>query len=129
MDLLNITNIDVEKTIKDIIDYIRNEYKDLTKERTCKIYSKLIYIELKKRHIVNVKLEDTSVDYGFDYSHQFVSVVDKDKKYIIDLTYRQFFDEIPNNFKELDDYGYQKVNDISEYLDSLEFLKIQLHYK
>ena len=54
-------------------------------------------------------------------SRYFELVKDKEDYYVIDLTYRQFFKEIDERFKELDMDGYQKVDEamLHSYINSI----------
>ena len=114
--ILNINNLDVEYEIKKIIEETKKEYEDLTKERTCKIYSSIIYKKLKNKGITS-RLVDTK-DFDTSFSHMFVIAVDNAKKYLIDLTYEQFNND---KFDDLISNGYIVLNDdiFKEYLKTI----------
>ncbi len=119
MDILNIANIDYEETIKQVIKEVKEEYKDLTIFLSCKIFSSLVSEKLRERHVIT-RLISTK-DLGCNYDHWFSLVKDKEDYYVIDLTYRQFFKEIDERFKELDMDGYQKVDEtmLHSYINSI----------
>lgn len=119
MDLLNITNINYEEAIKKVIKEVHEEYNGLIKEYTCFLYSRLISEKLKKEHIISRII--STKDLGYEYDHRFVLVKGGKDYYIVDLTYRQFFDEILESFKQLDSEGYQKVDRemLNEYVISI----------
>lgn len=121
MDLSNLTNImkiNYEDTIRNVIKDVREEYKDLSTDRTCFLYSSLVHDKLKEKHIISRII--STIDLGIDYEHRFVLVKDKDKYYLIDLTYRQFFNNVPQEFIKLDHDGYQLLDRVSliKYLGS-----------
>lgn len=118
--IFNIGDINYEECIKKAILKTKLELQDLDKERMCFIYSSYLYKNLLEyhilAHIINTK------DLGFSFSHQFVLAYDGIDYYLIDLTYKQFFNKDAIFLKLLFD-GYQKV-------DNLEFncyLKIILN--
>lgn len=117
-NLTNIMNINYEKTIDEVVKDVRREYKDLSVDRTCFLYSSLVHDKLKEKHIISRIISTT--DLGIDYEHRFVLIKENNKYYIIDLTYRQFFDKVPNEFIELDKNGYQVLDrkKLIEYLYS-----------
>lgn len=121
--LVNIKNIDYEKEIKDIIKKVKDEYDGLTTDMTCKIYSSIIHSKLREKH-VNSRIINTK-DLGFAYEHQFVIASNLQEKYLIDLTYSQFFSELPLEFKNLDTNGYIKYDDniLKEYLKNINSIK------
>lgn len=122
--LTNITKINYEEEIKKAIEKVNNKYKNLTKEQTCFLYSSFIYEELKNKHIISRII--STKDLGIDYEHRFVLVKEIDKYFIIDLTYNQFFNKIPDKFYELSNNGYQVVSkgQIKEYIMSFTGIEI-----
>lgn len=122
--LTNITKVNYEEEIKKIIEKVNNKYKDLIKEQTCFLYSSFINEELKSKHIISRII--STKDLGIDYEHRFVLVKEKEKYYIIDLTYNQFFNKVPEKFYKLNNNGYQIMNkeEIKEYIMSFTGIKI-----
>ena len=116
--LSNISNIDIETEIKNAITKIKKEYNNLTTDRTCFIYSSLIYEELSKKHILT-KIISTK-DFNMEYEHRFILIpYQQDNYFLIDLTYQQFFNKVPTYFQSLIENGYQLVtkDDIKFYID------------
>ena len=118
--IFNVEDINYEECIKKAILKTKLELQDLDKERMCFIYSSYLYKNLLEyhilAHIINTK------DLGSSFSHQSVLAYDGIDYYLIDLTYKQFFNKDAIFLKLLFD-GYQKV-------DNLEFncyLKIILN--
>ena len=112
-DLVNLSNIPLEKRIQLSIYETKKELQELTTERTCKLYSRYLFSNLTKNHIVS-KIISTK-DLGAEYDHFFNLVpINTLEYYLIDLTYPQF----QNNkvFKELYEKGYEKVTDLNFYL-------------
>lgn len=105
MNYTNILGLDKEEVIIDVINSIKNELKDLTTDRTCKIYSDYVSSYLRSKYILNRNI-DTG-EFGCDYSHKFCLVPKEEDYYLIDLTYSQF-----NNLEFLDLLidGYMIVN-------------------
>lgn len=119
MDILNIANVDYEEVIKKVVREVNEEYKDLTKVQTCIKFSDLIHHKLKQRHVIASIINTKQL--GFDYEHRFNLVNNKDKYYLIDLTYNQFFESVPEDFDELGKKGYQKGDKqmVTKYLESI----------
>ena len=113
----NISGESNEEGLKKSITTVKEKLKDLTEERTCKIYNGLLYQELINNHIPS-KLMNTK-DLDMDYEHVYVMVLgDIDGYLLADLTFSQF----NNNSVEFNDLiqnGYQHVNDklMDDYLD------------
>ena len=106
-DLVNLSNIPLEKRIQLSIYETKKELQELTTERTCKLYSRYLFSNLTKNHIVS-KIISTK-DLGAEYDHFFNLVpINTLEYYLIDLTYPQF----QNNkvFKELYEKGYEKID-------------------
>ena len=110
--MTNILNENQEELLKQAIEKVKQELKDLTPERTCKIYNNYLYQEIIKRHI-NAKLINT-LDLNCTYEHQFVllSIYKNGEStfFLADLTFSQFVKEA-NIFSDLLTNGYQKVDD------------------
>lgn len=112
-DLVNLSNIPLEKRIQLSISETKKELSDLTTERTCKLYSRYLFSNLTKNHIVS-KIVSTN-DLGAEYDHFFNLVpINTLEYYLIDLTYPQFQND--KVFKELYEKGYEKVTDLNFYL-------------
>ena len=119
--ITNIREIDKNKIINEVIREVRNEYQKLTTKRTCVIYSSLIYILLKQKHITT-RIINTK-DLGFNFEHQFCLVPYQYKEYyLIDLAYEQFNNK---NFEKLLLNGYIIIND----LDFNKYLNIVTNNK
>lgn len=101
--LLNIRGLDVEEEIKKVVFETREHFKNLTEERTCRIYSGMVYDKLREKGI-SARLIDTA-DFGEDYSHVFVMVPFENKYFLVDLTYSQFLDN-ENGINSLVNDGY-----------------------
>lgn len=115
--MLNITNRNISQEIENVIKETKEENKNLTTERTCHIYSSIIYEKLKEKNIIT-KILNTK-DFQIDYEHYFVLVTEtKEKIYIIDLTYDQFN---PERLETLKEEGYIKANTkiILQYLNEI----------
>ena len=111
----NIRQANVEEEIKKAIEKIKLEYGNLITEQTCRIYSGLLYEELKSKH-VPIRLVSTG-ELGLKYDHMFLIVNSSDiMYYLIDLTYEQFKN---NNFEDLLKNGYKVINnqEINKYLE------------
>ena len=118
--IFNIEDINYEECIKKAILKTKLELQSLDEERMCLIYSSYLYQNLLEYHLL-AHLIDTK-DLGFSFCHHFVLAYDGIDYYLIDLTYKQFFNKDAIFLKLLFD-GYQKV-------DNLEFncyLKIILN--
>ena len=115
--MLNITNKDIKQEIENAINETKKEYENLTTERTCHIYTSIIYEKLKEKQIPT-KIVNTK-ELQIDYEHYFLLVTEnKENKYLIDLTYNQFN---PNKLKTLKEKGYIKVDTkvLLEYLNQI----------
>ncbi|MBQ3306969.1 MAG: hypothetical protein IJG68_02120 [Bacilli bacterium] len=114
-DFINIGNVDIEKAIQDSISEVKDELKDLTQERTCRIYCSHLSHFLHEKHVLH-RILDT-MDFDYPYSHQFIVVpINQSLEYVLDLTFEQFQnDSFPQILKE----GYQKMTreQVSNYLD------------
>ena len=104
-DLLNIRNINIEDTIKEVISSCKLELNGLTTNQTCKIWSSYIYEELRKRHVL-VELLSTE-DIEDAYIHYFNAIPYNCNYYVIDLTFKQFNS---NELNYLSNNGYQLLN-------------------
>ena len=112
-EYVNISNIPLETRIKLSIDETKKQLKDVTTERTCKIYSRYLFSYLSQNHVVG-KIISTK-DLGANYDHYFVIVpINTYEYYLIDLTYPQFKNK--ELFKDLYDKGYEVVTDLNFYL-------------
>ena len=49
--ILNIKGVNIEEEIKSAITNVKKQLNNLDTERTCKIYARFLYRELKLRHI------------------------------------------------------------------------------
>ena len=108
-DLLNLSNIPLDKKIELAINETKAALKNITYERTCKIYSQYVFNYLNQNHVVN-KIINTN-EIGANYEHHFVLIpINGIDYYLIDLTFKQFNNN-DINFNELYERGYQKVND------------------
>lgn len=107
-NILNISNNDIESSIKKSIEETTSDLNGLIDEGTCKIYSSYLYKHLRNKHIVS-KIIDTKKDLSLDYQHWFVEVpVNEDSNYVIDLTYSQFgHDDL---FSKMYNEGYQLLS-------------------
>ena len=115
--MLNITNRNIRLEIENAIKETKEECKNLTTERTCHIYSSILYEKLKEKNIITRILN--AKDFQIDYEHYFVLVTEtKEKTYIIDLTYDQFN---PERLETLKEEGYIKANTkiILQYLNEI----------
>lgn len=115
----NIRGKNNEEGLIKAIQNVKKELIGLTEERMCKVYNGYLFNELVKNHIP-AKLVNT-LDYGYDYEHVFVLVLDNNEGYFLaDLTFSQFNikDEY---FNHLIKQYYQKVNnkDIELYLNTI----------
>lgn len=66
----NIGNKDYEKEIQEAIKEVREELKNLTIERMCKVYNSYLCDKLVKKHIVAHLIN--TLDLGLSYEHIFV---------------------------------------------------------
>lgn len=91
--LINVRGLDISLQIEKSLEYAREYYENLTYDRTCFIYTSLVYDKLKSLG-VSSRFVNTN-DLGLDYLHYFILVpYGKDKYYLVDPTYSQFrFDE------------------------------------
>lgn len=106
--MLNISNIPKESIIEKTIENTKEELVGLDYERMCLVYTSYLYENLKSLSSLAYIVDTT--DLGFDYKHRFVIVPDVDKKYLLDLTYKQFCSEDKYLNKLLND-GYQEIDD------------------
>lgn len=110
--MTNINGFNTDILIQEAILSTKQELKDLTEERTCKIYNSLFLRKILSRHIP-ARLINT-LDLGFWYEHVFVIVSNKSLigggYTLVDLTFSQFksFD----GFEKLIQQGYQELEDI-----------------
>ena len=113
----NIKGNNNEEVLKEKIKITREKLNGLSEECTCKIYSSMLYNELKSES-VPCRLIST-LDIDAVYEHYFVLVPDnKEGFYITDLTFSQFKrDEI--EFIPLRKDGYMFMDDklFKEYID------------
>ena len=119
-DLINIQGKDNETELEKCIVVVKEQLKDLTEDRTCKIYNGLLYQELVKSH-VTAKLVNTK-DIGLPYEHVFILIpMNRGVFYLADLTYSQFRNQNPN-FVRLLMNGYQKVDNrlLNQYIRIVE---------
>lgn len=115
--MLNIANKDIKQEIENAIKETKEEYKNLTTERTCHIYTSIIYEKLKEKQIPT-KIVNTK-ELQIDYEHYFLLVTEnKENKYLIDLTYNQFN---PKKLETLKEKGYIKIDTkmLLEYLNQI----------
>ena len=122
-DLLNINNVDIVESIKEVVEETREQLKGLDTDLTCKLYSSAVFDNLGKRHILNRMIETS--DLNCIYNHRFNMVLSEDNYYIIDLTYEQFkSDELP----ELKKNGYMLMNDedFKHYLEIVGYSSIDI---
>lgn len=114
MDLYNLmTNINgknIEEELKESILVVKEKLKDLTNERTCKIYSGYLLDELTKRHVTARLIN--SLDLGIPYEHHFLLIPDIDEYFLADLTFLQFNVQ-PEAFLKLLKDGYQRIDSIA----------------
>ena len=106
---------ELEKCIK----IVRARFKDLTEQRTCKIYNGELYKDLISNHIP-AKLMNTK-DLDMNYEHVYVMVLDDTDGYLVaDLTFSQFEND-DEKFSDLKDNGYMKMDEelYADYLDIL----------
>lgn len=143
MDLFNmmsnIRNTSIEEEIKKTINSVKNTYSNLDIERTCMLYSSIVHENLSKKHIPSRII--STKDLGINYEHRFIIVKNDNKAenyFLIDLTYNQFFNKVPDEFLELSKNGYQIINNekfkdyiititgvlITENVDNLYFKQI-----
>ena len=115
IDIRNIRNIDYLTMIPNIIEQTKDDYKGLTTEQTCIIYSNILSEKLSNNHIPH-KIIDTE-DLGSTYKHEFVLIPYNESYILCDLTYTQFYDVRPE-FMDLLNKGYQVINDglLNDYL-------------
>ena len=115
--MTNIQNISYEDEIIRTIAKIKRDLQDLTEERTCKIYSGHIYADLKAKHIP-ARIINT-LDLGGHYEHEFILVPsnEKEKYYIVDLTFLQFPNNLEFNFLLQNGYILADNSILSAYLD------------
>ena len=114
-DLINLEESDKEKMIQEAIKETKRNLPGLTDGLTCKIYSSYMTEQLRKRHVVNRKI-DTS-DLNCPYSHVFNLVpIDEKEYFLIDITYSQFQN---NDFEDLLKNGYTRVDNdrFNDYLE------------
>lgn len=115
--MLNIKQINIENTIKQII----NKNKQIIPNTTgmCQVASNLIYNDLQSKHIPS-RIINTK-ELGLGYEHEFLLVKDIKKYFLIDITYDQFL--ISNTIlnKELLNNGYIIIdnNTLTNYLNSI----------
>ena len=117
-DLLNIGNVDIVESIKDVVEETREQLQGLDTDLTCKLYSSAVFDNLNKRHILNRMIE--TYDLECSYNHRFNMVLAGEDYYIIDLTYEQFrCDELPelkkNGFMRMDDNSFKHYLEIVGY--------------
>lgn len=107
-DIVNLSNIPLDKRIELSIAETKKQLNQLTTERTCIVYTNYLFTNLSKNHVVS-KMVSTN-ELGAKYDHHFIVVpINTFEYYLVDLTYSQF-----NNkelFKTLYDKGYERVND------------------
>ncbi len=115
-DILNIRNLKTETLIKQAIFEVKENYKNLTIDRTCIIYSNLIKENLQSKHIP-VRIISTK-DLNYSFEHQFCLVPNDDNIsfFLIDLTYGQFKN---NKFSKLLSDGYSIIYDDRQFNDYL----------
>ena len=106
LNILNITNKNIEQEIINTVEETKEELKNLTTEATCKIYSSYIKGSLDEKHILN-KIINSKKDLDCSYEHEFVIVPDNKDYYLVDLTYPQF--GIDNELWKLYEFGYEKM--------------------
>lgn len=112
-EFINISKIPLEKRINLAIAETKKELSDLSTDRTCKIFSRYLYKNLRENHVVS-KIISTG-ELGAEFDHHFVIVpINTYEYYLIDLTYQQFKNQ--ELFKELYEKGYEKVTDLNFYL-------------
>lgn len=89
-DLINnIKGNNNEEVLKEKIKIVKERLNGLTEERTCKIYSSMLYEELKSESVPS-RLISTN-DIGAIFDHYFVLVPDNvEGFYVADLTFSQF---------------------------------------
>ncbi len=107
--LINVRGLDISSQIEKSLEYASDYYENLTHDRTCFIYTSLVYDKLKSLGVSSC-LVNTN-DLGLDYLHYFVLVpYGKDKYYLVDPTYSQFgFSD--NTIYDLLENGYVSLND------------------
>ena len=103
--MLNIQNINIDKTIREVIRNSHDELKGLMTEQTCLIWSSKIYDELKNKHVPVQMLSTEDIEDA--YIHYFNVVPYDNDYYVIDLTFRQFNNE---EFPDLNIFGYELLN-------------------
>jgi hypothetical protein len=101
----NIKGIDYEEKIKEAIRIVRNKLNGLDIKQTCLIYASLVYDTLREMGITARIASTEKLDC---YLHYFVMVLDKNKYYVIDLTYGQF---MSNKLSNLITDGYMLMSD------------------
>ena len=122
-DILNINKIDLEETIKaSINEVVMKELNNLTKERTCLIYTSYLYASLKRKNVL-CYIMDTFEDLNSTYQHRFIMVPkDKNHRFIIDLNINIFGHQ--QEFTFLENNGYQLLNN-AEYLEYLSHINVK----
>ncbi len=108
LDMINIRKQDQTALIEQAINAIKQEYPNLTTERTCMVYSSLISLKLLDYHLPNHIVTTSSL--GFNYDHHFCLVPKYGiaSFYLIDLTYSQFQN---TQFPDLRTKGYIVISD------------------
>ena len=104
--ILNIREISYEELIKKAILKTKEDLKDLDYTRMCLVYSSYLYQNLKELSVLSYIID--TKDLTYDYQHRFLLVLDNKDTYLLDLTYRQFNDDL---LKDLLVNGYQKIDD------------------
>ncbi len=115
----NILHVDILEEVKNSISYANNKYRNLTKERTCFLYSSFIHEYLLNHHISS-RIVSTK-DFDMDYEHQFVIAKDDNLYYLIDVNYRYVVNIDKSEFSSLLTNGYQKMSseEIYKYLETI----------
>ncbi len=105
--MTNIKGINKDFLIQEAILNTKQELKNLTEERTCKIYNTLFFKKMVSQHIP-ARLINT-LDLGFCYEHVFVIIPSTTLMgggyTLVDLTFSQF--KSFKGFEKLIKQGYQ----------------------
>lgn len=112
-ELLNISNIPLEKRLELSIAQTKKVLNGVDINGACATYSRHLFSYLNENHIMS-KIVNTK-ELGAQYEHFFVIIpINIMEYYLVDLTYPQFKND--KLFKELYEKGYEKVTDLNFYL-------------